>query len=136
MKPSQRITELYNQVLPQIDAQARTQYDIQAGRPLTDAEWLAHLDNQAMRGPIAMTARFFALQEYLDEQHEPRRVICPDCKAAGQRSRCTVLHTEIQDIYIPSYYDEDGLWVGGGNTETEALRCSNGHNFHVAARKP
>lgn len=125
MKPSERIEQIF---LAEVEAWKKPRHEF--------SRMMFGDDAPNPSGEIAFALRARALILYLDEQHEPRRVICPECKAAGQRSRCTVLHTEIQDIYIPSYYDEDGLWVSGANNETEALRCSYGHTFHVTARKP
>ena len=53
---------------------------------------------------------------------------CPECVAAGEKSRVTPGLTAVTDMYFAPYYDEAGVrHHHDGNSRTTNYSCSNGH---------
>ena len=59
-------------------------------------------------------------------------MICPQCEAAGERSRVYSGGTEVTLLDAHPYWDEDGVFVNNDpNTRTQSFSCSNGHNWRA-----
>lgn len=60
-------------------------------------------------------------------------MICPQCEAAGERSRVYPGGIEVTILHVQEYWDEDGVFVSDNpNTRTQSFACSNGHNWRSA----
>ena len=57
-------------------------------------------------------------------------MICPQCEAAGERSRVYPGPVDVTLLAANPYYDEDGVYVSDDpNTRTQNFRCSTGHRW-------
>lgn len=64
-------------------------------------------------------------------------VLCPECQAAGVKSRVTSFGSVATMMGCRSFYDEEGRrHLHDKNTITESLRCSNGHDFERKYKRP
>ena len=61
-------------------------------------------------------------------------MICPQCEAAGERSRVYPGVSEVTLMEWTPYYDEDGVYVSDDpNTRTHNFSCSNRHNWRAVS---
>ena len=57
-------------------------------------------------------------------------MICPQCEAAGERSRVYPGRVDITLMNVSEYWDEDGNYVvDDPNTRTSPFFCSTGHRW-------
>ena len=57
-------------------------------------------------------------------------MICPQCEAAGERSRVYPGVVSVTAMGWQPYYDEDGVYVNNDpNTRAQHFECSNGHKW-------
>ena len=65
-------------------------------------------------------------------------MICPECKAAGQKSRITPRGGGSTAMHFAPYWDEEGTYhCHDGNIRTASYSCSKGHHWTKRlARRP
>lgn len=81
--------------------------------------------------------QYYAIIDYLDEEHERAgairpdgRVICEQCKTYGQKSTVRNEGGSCTSMGIDRFYDEEGAYhVHDPNVMRMSYRCSRGHHW-------